>query len=100
MKRVCYLNIVERKCIDSHKSEWLNSIPLKARLITYKNYKRVVRLLIGVYPCVGAPNISAISSSNSTPTITKMSSDDYLGQPKLGMDLLTTQVLDKAVHLK
>ncbi len=53
------------------------------------------RLLIGVYICVGAPNISAISSRNSTPTVTKMLSEDYLGLPKLVMDLLR-----KAVHLK
>ncbi len=50
--------------------------------------------------CIGAPNISAISSRNSTPTVTKMLSDDYLGLTKLVMNLLTTQLLDKAVHLK
>ncbi len=30
MKRVCYFNNVESKCIDLDKSEWLNSIPLKS----------------------------------------------------------------------
>ncbi len=45
---------------------------------------------------VGASNISAISSRNSTPTATQMLSDDYIGLPKLVMALLTTQVLGKA----
>ncbi len=39
MKRVCYLNNVKSKCIELDKSEWLNSIPLKPKQRTYKNYK-------------------------------------------------------------
>ncbi len=34
LKRVCYLNNVESKCIG-----WLNSISLKPQLTTYNNYK-------------------------------------------------------------
>ncbi len=43
MKRVCYLNNVESKCIKLNKSEWLNSIPLKSKLRTYKNYKMEIK---------------------------------------------------------
>ncbi len=39
MKRVCYLNNVESKCIESDKSDWLSSIQLKPKLRMYKNYK-------------------------------------------------------------
>ncbi len=38
-RRVYYLNNVESKWIDLNKSVWLNSIPLKPKLRTYKNYK-------------------------------------------------------------
>ncbi len=39
MKRVCYLNNVESKCIELDKSEWLNYISLKPKPRTSKNYK-------------------------------------------------------------
>ncbi len=39
MKKVCYFNNVESKCIELDQSEWLNSIPLKPKLRIYKNYK-------------------------------------------------------------
>ncbi len=44
MKRVCYLDNVESKCIDLDKSDWLNSIPLKPKLRTYNNYKLEMKI--------------------------------------------------------
>ncbi len=46
MKRVCYPNNAESKCIDLDTSEWLNSTALEPKLRTYEN-RRLCKLLFG-----------------------------------------------------
>ncbi len=61
MKRVCYLNNVESKCIELDQSEWLNSIPLKLKLRTYKNHKMEMKTEDYVKYCLNRKICSIIS---------------------------------------
>ncbi len=61
MKSVCYLNNVESKCIELDKYEWLNFIPLKPKLRTYKNYKMEMKTEDYVKYCLNRKRCSIIS---------------------------------------
>ncbi len=61
MKRVCYLNNVESKCIELDKSEWLKSIPLKPKIRMYKNYKMEMKTKDYVKFCLNRKRCSIIS---------------------------------------
>ncbi len=61
MKRVCYLNNAENKYIELDKSEWLNSMPLKPTIRTYKNYKMEQKTEDYVKYCLNTKRRSIIS---------------------------------------